>query len=246
MDDISRRRFIEMMGLAGVATAIPLNLQAKTGNALGELKEGYSFFNAAEASFVESAVSRLIPKDELGPGALEAGVSYFIDQQLAGSFGTGAKMYRQGPWSEGAAEQGYQLPLTPQQVYRIGIAETNSYCMGKYKKLFSDLPANEQEEVFKGLDSGSIRIDSLSGKTFFGMLYSNTIEGFFADPIYGGNRNKAGWKLVGYPGVSADYGSAIEEYNKPYRVEPVSIADVLQGEAKLDKHGHPVHKHIKE
>ncbi len=246
MDDMSRRRFIEMMGLAGVATALPLNLHAQTGKALGELKEGYSFFNVSEASFVETAVSRLIPKDELGPGALESGVSYFIDQQLAGSFGTGAKMFRQGPWAEGAPEQGYQLPLTPQQVYRIGIAETNSYCAGKYSKPFSSLSAVEQEEVLKGLDNGSIHMDALPEKIFFGMLYQNTIEGFFADPIYGGNRNKAGWKLVGYPGVSADYGSSIEEYNKPYRVEPVSIADVLQGEAKLDKHGHPMHKHIKE
>ncbi len=246
MNEMSRRKFIEMLGVAGVASTLPLDLHAQTGKALGELKEGYSFFTAPEAAFVEAAVSSFIPKDHLGPGALEAGVSYYIDQQLSGSFGTGAKMYRQGPWAEGTAEQGYQLPLTPQQVYRIGIAGTNSYCMSKYAKVFADLKPNQQEEVLKGLDSGTIQIDSLPGKIFFNLLYGNTIEGFFADPIYGGNRDKAGWKLVGYPGVATDYTSNIEQYNKPYRVEPVSIADVLQGAASLDEHGHAVHRHKKE
>ncbi len=201
MDELSRRKFLELLGAMGIAT-LPEELQAKTGKAPGELKEGYSFFTDVEAAFIEAAVDRLIPHDELAPGALEAGVSYFIDQQLSGSHGTGAKMCRQGPWSEGT-EQGYQLPLRPQQVYLIGIAETDSYCMSRYGKNFSALSAKEQEEVLLGLEGGSIKMDAISGKDFFSMLYANTIEGFFADPIYGGNRDTAGslWDIPMSPPI---------------------------------------------
>ncbi len=241
MNDMSRRKFLEMLGAMGIVSMLPSEAGAQT-KGLGTLREGYAFFTAPESAFVEAAVSRLIPKDELGPGALEAGVSYFIDQQLAGTFGTGAKTYRQGPWGESIPEQGYQLPLTPQEVYRLGIALTNTYCTKKYGKTFDGLSGQEQEEVLKGLDSGTVLLGELPAKTFFGMLYDNTMEGFFADPIYGGNRDKVGWKLVGFPGVAASYAGLIEQYNKPYEVEPVGIADVLQGHASLDDHGHVVHK----
>jgi gluconate 2-dehydrogenase gamma chain len=115
--------------------------------------------------------------------------------------------------------------------------------MRKYDgNTFDALTADQQDEVLKGLDSGTISLGELPAKTFFGMLYDNTMEGFFADPIYGGNRDKVGWKLVGFPGVAASYASLIEQYNKPYEVEPVGIADVLQGSASLDDHGHVVHR----
>lgn len=241
MDAMSRRKFLEMLAATGVITILPSGISAQT-KGLGTLKEGYAFFTPPEAAFVEAAVSRLIPKDELGPGALEAGVSYFIDQQLAGVFGTGAKTYRQGPWGESIPEQGYQLPLSPQELYRLGIALANQHCTKKYGKTFDVLSIEEQEEVLKGLDSGTVSLGEVPAKTFFGMLYDNTMEGFFADPIYGGNRDKVGWKLVGFPGVAASYAGLIEQYNKSYDVEPVGIADVLQGNASLDDHGHVLHR----
>lgn len=241
MDAVSRRKFLEMLGVMGIVTILPPGTGAQT-KGLGTLKEGYAFFTPPESAFVEAAVSRLIPKDELGPGALEAGVSYFIDQQLSGVFGTGAKTYRQGPWGESIPEQGYQLPLSPQELYRLGIALTNQHCTKKYGKTFDALAPQEQDDVLKGLDSGNVSLGEVPPKIFFGMLYDNTMEGFFADPIYGGNRDKVGWKLVGFPGVAASYAGLIEQYNKPYEVEPVGIADVLQGNAGLDEHGHVVHE----
>ena len=67
---------------------------------------------------------------------------------------------------------------------------------------------------------------TFEGKQFFEALLKITMEGFFADPIYGGNRNKAGWRMVGYPGLPAIYSTLIDEYrNKRYVVEPQSIAD---------------------
>jgi gluconate 2-dehydrogenase gamma chain len=66
----------------------------------------------------------------------------------------------------------------------------------------------------------------------------------FADPIYGGNRDKAGWKLVGFPGVAAAYIDEIGKHNVPYRVAPVSIADIQEGRAPVDRHGHAVHARL--
>jgi gluconate 2-dehydrogenase gamma chain len=84
-------------------------------------------------------------------------------------------------------------------------------------------------------------LESVPAALFFNLLLANTIEGFFADPIYGGNRDKIGWKLVGFPGVAASYGQYIEKHGVPYDAAPVSIADMQQNLAEVDEHGHPKH-----
>ena len=78
-------------------------------------------------------------------------------------------------------------------------------------------------------------------RVFWTTLYQTVIEGMFSDPIYGGNRDKAGWKLVGFPGVAAVYTTFIEKHNVPYKAQPVSIADITGRLAKVDGHGHPIH-----
>jgi gluconate 2-dehydrogenase gamma chain len=190
---------------------------------------------------VQAAVARLVPTDELGPGAKEAGVAFFIDQQLAGSWGTMARSYRLGPFPEGTPQQGFQSPLTPQEIYRAAIIDADSYCRRTLGKPFHELPGAKQDEVLGGLEAGKIELEHVPARLFFDLLWSNTQEGFFADPMYGGNRNKIGWKLIGFPGVAAVYSPFIEKYGERYRAEPVSIADVQQGLAQLDEHGHPVH-----
>ena len=203
--------------------------------------EVYAYLTKPEVEFLEAALARLIPADELGPGAREAGVAVFIDRQLAGAFGTMAREYRLGPWPEGTAQQGYQSRLTPKEVYRAAIGEIDERCLSLYGKRFAALAAAEQEEVLKGLDEGTLALASAPAQLFFSLLWENTQEGFFADPIHGGNRDKAGWRLVGFPGVAAVYTDHIERHGVPYRAEPVSIADLRQGRAKVDAHGHPVH-----
>jgi len=86
----------------------------------------YQFFNPAEAAFIEAAVAQLIPADDLGPGAVEAGVPVFIDRQLAGEYGRGLRWYMQGPWGDGTATQGYQTRLTPAALYRAAIREIDA------------------------------------------------------------------------------------------------------------------------
>ena len=78
----------------------------------------YVFLTQPEVRFLDAAVARLIPADELGPGAREAGVTCFIDRQLTSTWGTYGRNYRMGPWREGTAQQGFQSPRTPQEIYR--------------------------------------------------------------------------------------------------------------------------------
>ena len=207
----------------------------------------YSYLTQPEIRFLDAAVARLIPADDLGPGAKEAGVTYYIDQQLASVWGSHGRNYRGGPWPEGTPQQGFQSRLTPREIYRAAIREVNVHCLKQYQKAFEFLAPQQQDEVLKGLESGGVGLVSLSAKLFFGLLMRNTMEGFFADPIYGGNRDKVGWKLVGFPGVPAsNYNDMIDEHNVPYRVEPVSIPDIQRGLVKLDSQGLPKHVKLKD
>jgi len=250
-----RRRFLKWLGALGAAGSVvqaipPAAAQSQSHqHAAPPAARGapmaksqvLGYLTPVEAEFVEAAVARLIPADELGPGAKEAGVAIFIDRQLAGAWGTMARNYRLGPWPEGTPQQGYQSPLTPQEVYRAAIRETNEFCLKIYSKPFNALNAAQQDQVLRDLDEGRLALQSTRAQLFFNLLLGNTIEGFFSDPIYGGNRDKLGWKLVGFPGVAAVYTGFIDKHNVPYRAQPVGIGDIQQKLAQVDEHGHAVH-----
>lgn len=187
--------------------------------------DAFTWATEAERAFLEAAVDRLIPSDDLGPGAREAGVAFFIDQQMGGPFGRGETWYMQGPWKEGSAEQGYQLKLTPAQLYRASIAAIDSYCLAHHgEKVFAQLDAKTQDDVLRALEKGEIDLDGPPAKAFFDLLLQNTNEGFFADPIYGGNRHFAGWKLVGFPGPRYNYVNEIGRFGEPYPLPAVGLA----------------------
>ncbi len=183
------------------------------------------FFTSDEIAFIDAAVAQIIPADDLGPGAKEAGVTTFIDGQLGGPYGRAETWYMQGPWREGTKEQGYQLKLTPAQLYRVSIRDINDYCRQHYSgKSFAQLDRKAQEEVLNGIDKGEINLANAPVRGFFEMLVRNTIEGFLADPLYGGNRDFAGWKLIGFPGPRYNYVAEIEQHGKKYEMPFVSIA----------------------
>ena len=100
--------------------------------------------------------------------------------------------------------------------------------MKAYGKPFDQITAAQREEVLKGLDSGKLTFESgLSSRVFFGVVYQTVMEGLFADPIYGGNKDKAGWKMIGFPGVVQVNAQNIVKYkNRQYKVDPVGIADM--------------------
>ncbi len=206
----------------------------------------YRYLTETEVRFLNAAVERLIPGDEFSAGANEANVTYFIDQQLASSWGVHGRCYRQGPWNEGSSQQGFQSRLTPQEIYREAIREVDQHCIGRYGKSFAYIGIDCQENVLRKLEAGTFEFQSISPHLFFELLLRNTQEGFFSDPMYGGNKDKIGWKLIGFPGLpSSNYDDYINDRNIPYKVEPVSIHDVESRFVELDSQGYPKHVMLK-
>src|SRR5689334_14733371 len=150
---MNRRALLKLVGAGAAAGAVPLvtaNAAAETRSGGGHehamppshaaesapeaaaaAHPGYTFLNADEAAFVEAAVDTLIPSDDVGPGALELGVPVFIDRQLASGYGRGDRLYLQGPFIEGTPEQGYQMRMTPSELFQAGIADVNAHVQQK-------------------------------------------------------------------------------------------------------------------
>jgi gluconate 2-dehydrogenase gamma chain len=189
---------------------------------------GYAFLNLDEAAFVEALVDHMVPADEISPKGTDLGVNVYIDRALAGAWGKGERLYMQGPWKQGTPSQGYQLPLTPAQLYRAGIEATNAHCRKIFGKPFDRIEDAQRQEVLIGLSTGKITFDNgLPARMFWATLYQTVIEGMYSDPIYGGNRNKAGWAIIGFPGVIAVHRDHVEQYRgKPFPTKPLSISDM--------------------
>ncbi len=188
----------------------------------------YTFLNLDEAAFVEALVDHMVPADEISPKGTDLGVNIYIDRALGGAWGKGERLYMQGPWKQGAPSQGYQLPLTPAQLYRAGIAATNAYCVKTYGKTFDRIEPPQRQDVLTGLSTAKITFDDgLPVRVFWTTLYQTVVEGMYSDPIYGGNRNKAGWAIIGFPGVIAVHRDHVEQYRgKPFPNKPLGIADM--------------------
>ncbi|MGB6537438.1 MAG: gluconate 2-dehydrogenase subunit 3 family protein [Xanthobacteraceae bacterium] len=186
----------------------------------------WHFFTAQEAATVEAFVDRLIPADDLSPGGKDCGCAVFIDRQLAGPYGSFADYYMSGPFQHGTKQQGPQSPVTPAQHYRKALAALDRACREKFAgKDFTGLPDAQKDEAIKGLEDGSLKLDGTDSKEFFKLILKDTQNGFLADPIYGGNRNLAGWKMIGFPGTHYDYRDWIDRHNQRVTLPAVGIAD---------------------
>ncbi len=231
-EELPRRDFLKTAGL-GTAAALAGGVAhapqpAAAAPAAAPEPEIWLTLTPTEQAFVKAAVDTIIPADELTPSGTDCGLATFIDRQLAGGFGNGARLYRQGPFLPGKPELGYQLPLTPREFFRAGIR-----CGQRV----------DQENLWQGIRPPDARrsakrrstrmetgkADFNAGFTsafFFDNFLQLTMEGFFADPMYGGNKDKVAWKMIGFPGLPASYRDEIKTYfNKKYDKGPLSIAD---------------------
>jgi gluconate 2-dehydrogenase gamma chain len=182
------------------------------------------YFTAAERAFVAAAIEQLIPDGDDGLGARSAGVVFFIDRQLAGPFGRADTWYMRAPFEHGTKQQGYQSKLTPAGLYRTAIRDVDAHCKRAYGgKTFAELADAEQNKLLHSLEKGELKLAEADAKDFFAMLWQNTQEGFLADPMYGGNRNFAGWRLIGFPGPRYNYVNEITAYGKRYTLPPVGL-----------------------
>ena len=215
-----------------------------------------AFFNVHEAATVDALVSRILPGSADDPGAHEAGVVFYIDRSLGGTnLGYTLKTYTQGPFPvvteepvpveaastrdiydyvnvapEQISRFGYQSVLSPQEIYRRGLEFVDAYAQSQFDKSFVDLTAEEQDQILTDMDEDKATgFEGPSGKAFFTQLRNDTIEGMFSDPMYGGNHDMIGWKLIGYPGAQRFY-TPDDIKNPDFRRDPQNLAQLLEKE----------------
>lgn len=182
------------------------------------------FFTDSEWDFIKAACAVLIPEDSAGPGALSAGVPEFLDRQMETPYAYGRLWYMQAPFiTDQPAELGYQLKLVPRELYRLGIADLDSACASKLGNVFAKMSEARQIEALQLLESGKLELARVPATAFFTLLLKNVKEGYFADPIYGGNKHMAAWTMIGFPGARADFMDWVDRPNERYPLGPVSI-----------------------
>ena len=174
---ISRRDMLKRLGMMlGVAAAPPLFLPTRA-RAQAAAGEAFISLTPVEAETLRAIVSRLIPADENGPGALEARADRYIDRALAGA-------------------QKLQRPA-----YTLGLAGLNAYAQSSKGAAFAKLSPADQDGVLTDVEQN--RATGFTGNSgqFFNLVRTHTVQGTFCDPFYGGNANFIGWDLIGYPGA---------------------------------------------
>jgi len=168
-----------------------------------------AFFNAQDAATVAAFAERLMPAAPGKPGARDANVLNYIDLALSGAY----------------AEL--------QEFYRRGLAQLDAYCRKAYNEAFVRLDGDRQDLVIAAVEQGKAAgFTWPTAQAFFETVRTHTIEGLFADPVYGGNKDFAGWKLVGFPGGQAVYTPADLQDRQAFTRAPMMGLQSQAGNAK--------------
>ncbi len=200
---ISRRDLLKTAGAAGAAALVPGAVagvneeKLPTPIPVGPLTN----LTANETEILSAMVDRLIPTDELGPGALDAGVLRFIDRAL----------------SEAESDAA--------DAYRTGLAALDAYSQYTRGGPFVDLSTTDQDSVLIDVQIGAATGAGVgfagSSGSFFNMVKSHTWQGMFGDPQYGGNTNFVGWDLINYPGLRLGVTPEDQERLEADQLEPL-------------------------
>ena len=185
-EGLSRRGLLKLGGMMGIAVAVPAAGTVQAGPAFAaqsahSAAAGAGSLSAEQTAVLEAFVERLIPEDATGPGAKEAGVASFIARSLEGGLAGGLSKL---------------VPL-----YTAGLSAVDAYAKKTYGGAFTSLSSAKQDAVLTAMESGKATGFTPDSATFFATIREHTLEGMFSDPAYGGNRNYAGWNLIGFPGV---------------------------------------------
>lgn len=176
-----------------------------------ENPQALMFLTPEQYKVCAAASDRIFPADGHGPGGKELGCAIFIDHQLAGAFGSMSKEYTMGPFQKGTKTQGYQSRLVRSQIFVLGFNALQAEAQKRYNNGFESCKPEEQDAILKDFEADKVSIPGTSSKSFFSMLVASTIEGVYADPMYGGNKNMAGWKMKNFPGAQDSYYDVIEK-----------------------------------
>ena len=205
----SRRDLLRGAGLAGAAAMLPATPLAGVAEGEGEVLPPETplppapdpaglpaprNLTAGEREILDAVIGRLIPSDETGPGAREAGALDYIDRELGGAL------------------------ASSRELYRAGLLALDRYAEYTRRAPFVELPEHEQDSVLFDLQTGGATGSGAgflgSSAAFFNTVRAHTWQATFGDPAYGGNRDFIGWDLIGYPGprrvVSAEEQAALE------------------------------------
>jgi gluconate 2-dehydrogenase gamma chain len=215
---------------AGTTTTIPVSevqlAQTTPMPTADNTLAGFTFLNPLMVDVVGAAAERIIPKDGNGPGATDAGVIYFIDRQLSSEYGMTGKRYAVGPFAVGIPTQGDQLGSTMRERYRFGVDGMQAYSQQQYQQDFASLSPDRQDQVLRDMEAGTATgFVGITAQTFFQLLVAHVRAGFFADPIYGGNRDMVGWKLIGFPGAQMVYQDWIGRYGVKFGGPYMSLVE---------------------
>ncbi len=205
---------------AGAAVALPAGAQPVPPGLL----------TGREMALLYAITARLIPADAYSPSAAELDAPVFISRKLAGPFGQGARTYTEGPFGPGTPEQGFQSEWKPADLYRQGLLRFNQAVAAEGVP-FDQMAPDEQDAVLRRWKAGKLDLAPVPAALFFKQVVANTIEGFFADPVYGGNKGMAAWRMIGFPGAHAAYLDEVERHGVPFDRPPVSLAE-------FHAHGH--------
>lgn len=240
----ARRMFLRQVGgasgaalampvlIGGIAAAPPAHAQAVAAGAASAGKDqphAFLSLGPQEAATVEALVNVMCPADALTPNGVDCGLAIFIDRQLAGAWGKGDQLYRQGPWHPGKPQHGYQSPLTPEQHVKAGLAALRRATHQRTGKAIEQLDASALDALLQ--DVAANRLDDARfalGAWFNEAFYPLFVQACFADPMYGGNRDKVFWRAIGYPGLPATNARNVVEFRGkpvPAAAHPKSIED---------------------
>ena len=183
--------------------------------------------NETDRKNLTAIFDRLIPADDHGPSACEEGAIEFIDDQLAGDYGSGAALYLQGPLRPENEEKlmgSPQFLSTPRERYLTGLQALEAWSQVNHHASFHTLNAEQIDTFLTMMEAGKIYLGKeVNSQAFFELMLQNARESYLADPIYGGNKNMVGWKMIGFPGARYDYRPYIERRNENLALIPVSL-----------------------
>ncbi|SES38698.1 gluconate 2-dehydrogenase subunit 3 family protein [Psychrobacillus sp. OK032] len=229
----SRRSFIKNSGLTvgglviggaigsllnGKSEATTSTVAHDTNQTVIDYSETRQFFvRQKDFDAIVAATEVIYPEDKNGPGAIALGVPYFIDKQLASPWGSNADDYRKGPFKAG------ETPLNKSEIVLQGVRKLNEVAEKEHDgTLFKDLTEEQQIAILTSFQVGEVEMELVSSAAFFSLLRTLTLQGCFADPLYGGNKNMAGWKMKEFPGAQMSYTAYLDK-EEFVAIEPVSL-----------------------
>jgi gluconate 2-dehydrogenase gamma chain len=178
---VSRRDLLAGSAATLACACVPASALGFTGTATAEV------LNAKERRCLQAMVSRIIPADTNGPGALEAGCAAYIESALRDAY------------------------RSHKPDYVAGLAALDSCAIARHGNLFPALDLTEQDQILTDFERNTRSGKYPDSAAFFEMVHRHTLEGMFGDPSYGGNTHFAGWDLIGYPGLRMYVSPALEQ-----------------------------------